>query len=218
MIPKKLHFIWIGDEAKMPEACIQTWIDRHPDYEIKIWGNADIYNLDRRWRNPYKIQDMLDKKDYAGASDIMRYEILYNEGGIYIDADSFCVKPLEDWILDCTAFTCWEQEHVRNNLLSNGFIGGVPQAEIWRLCMFEIAKRDCAEDKLAWMITGPLMLTEIYFQHMPDLTVYPSNFFMPEHHTGYTSNVTGHRFATHLWGSEIGYDNMDETMEKKNDS
>ena len=25
MIPKKLHFIWVGDEAKRPDNCIETW-------------------------------------------------------------------------------------------------------------------------------------------------------------------------------------------------
>jgi mannosyltransferase OCH1-like enzyme len=155
---------------------------------------------------------MLDKEDYAGASDVMRYEILARQGGIYIDIDSYCVKPLEDWLLDCEAFACWEQEHMRNNLVANGFIGSVPEAEIWDLCIDEIGKRDCTEQKLAWMITGPMLLSEIYFQKQPNLTVYPSHFFMPKHHTGYESKVTGHIFASHLWGSDVGYDNMNERV------
>ena len=129
-----------------------------------------------------------------------------SEGGVYIDADSYCLKHLEDWLLDCEAFACWEQEHMRNNLIANGFLGGIPGAEIWKMCIDEVAKRDCKEDKLAWQITGPLLLTDMYFQNRPNLTVYPSHFFLPEHHTGYVTNVTGHRFASHWWGSGVGYD------------
>jgi len=216
MIPKKLHFIWIGDESKMPRKCINTWIDKNPDYEVKIWGNESLNQY--VWREWDSISDMLHKNDYAGASDIMRYQILYNEGGIYIDADSYCVKPLEDWLLDCEAFALWEQEHIRNNLISNGFIGGVKVAPVWELCTEEVGRRDCKEAKLAWLITGPMMLSEIYFNKQPDLTIYPSHFFLPEHHTGHINKTTGHRFATHLWGSEIGYDTMDETMERKNEN
>jgi mannosyltransferase OCH1-like enzyme len=213
MIPKKLHFIWIGDESKMPSKCMSTWHEINPDYEFKVWGNESLN--DYVWRNWDKLSDMLHKKDYAGASDIMRYQILYEHGGIYIDADTFCVKPLEDWLLNCDAFASWEQEIVRNNLIANTIIGGVPGAETWKMCMDAVATKDCTEDKLAWMITGPMLVTDVFFKAQANLTVYPSHFFMPEHHTGYKSKVTGHHFASHLWGSGTGYDNMDDRLEQE---
>lgn len=213
MIPKKLHFIWIGDESKMPKECIHTWISHNSDYDYHIWDNNSIKDV--RWTNSKQLHEMLDKKDYAGASDIMRYEILYNHGGIYVDADSYCMKPLEDWLLECEAFACWEQEIVRNNLISNGYLGGVQEADVWRMCIEEVAKKDCTEKELAWLITGPMLLTKLFFEKHPDLTVYPSHFFIQDHHTGFKTNVTGHYFANQLWGSEIGYDNMDEVMKGK---
>jgi inositol phosphorylceramide mannosyltransferase catalytic subunit len=213
MIPKKLHFIWIGDESKKPVRCIDTWMKKNPDYEVKVWGNNQLQTVN--WKNHRQLHDMLDKKDYAGASDVMRYEILYEHGGIYIDADTFCVKPLEDWLLNCESFASWEQELVRNNLIANTIIGGVPGAQTWKLCMDAVATKDCTEEKLAWMITGPMLVTDVFFKAQANLTVYPSHFFMPEHHTGYKSKVTGHHFASHLWGSGTGYDNMDDRLEEE---
>lgn len=192
---------------------MSTWHDMNPDYEFKVWGNNELDNV--AWQNNSQLQNMLAKKDYAGASDVMRYEILYKHGGIYIDADTYCVKPLESWLLHCEAFACWEQELVRNNLIANTVIGGAPKAEVWKMCMDAVATKDCTEQKLAWMITGPALLTEVFFKGQANLTVYPSHFFMPEHHSGYVSKVTGHHFSSHLWGSDIGYETMDETMEKK---
>ena len=213
MIPKKLHFIWIGDESKKPVRCIDTWMKKNPDYEVKVWGNNQLQTVN--WKNHRQLHDMLDKKDYAGASDVMRYEILYEHGGIYIDADTFCVKPLEDWLLNCESFASWEQELVRNNLIANTIIGGVPGAQTWKLCIDAVATKDCTEEKLAWMITGPMLVTDVFFKAQANLTVYPSHFFMPEHHTGYKSKVTGHHFASHLWGSGTGYDNMDDRLEEE---
>lgn len=213
MIPKKLHFIWIGDESKKPVKCIDTWMKKNPDYEVKVWGNNQLQTVN--WNNHRQLHDMLNKKDYAGASDVMRYEILYEHGGIYIDADTFCVKPLEDWLLNCESFASWEQELVRNNLIANTIIGGVPGAQTWKLCMDAVATKDCTEEKLAWMITGPMLVTDVFFKAQANLTVYPSHFFMPEHHTGYKSKVTGHHFASHLWGSGTGYDNMDDRLEEE---
>ena len=207
MIPKILHFIWIGDQSKKPTACIDTWVKKNPDYEVRVWGNDSL--TDRSWRNPKQLYDMLTKKDYAGASDVMRYEILYEHGGVYVDADTYCVKPLEDWLLDCESFASWEQELVRNNLIANTVMGSVPGSEAMKLCIDEVATKDCTEEKLAWMITGPMLVTDVFFKKQANLTVYPSHFFMPKHHSGYVSKVTGHHFASHLWGSDIGYDNMD---------
>jgi mannosyltransferase OCH1-like enzyme len=207
MIPKIIHIIWIGDQSKKPTACIDTWIKKNPDYEVRVWGNDSL--TDRSWRNPKQLYDMLTKKDYAGASDVMRYEILYEHGGIYVDADSYCVKPLEDWLLNCEAFASWEQELVRNNLIANTVMGSAPGSEAMKLCIDEVATKDCTEKKLAWMITGPMLVTDVFFKKQANLTVYPSHFFMPKHHSGYVSKVTGHHFASHLWGSDIGYDNMD---------
>jgi mannosyltransferase OCH1-like enzyme len=214
MIPKILHFIWIGDESKIPSQCIDTWRQKNRDFKLKIWGNNDLKMVN--WKNRQQLNDMLTKKDYAGASDVMRYEILYEHGGIYIDADSYCIKPLEDWLLDCQAFACWEQELVRNNLIANTYIGGIPGAEMWKLCIEEVSRKDCTEPKLAWMITGPALVTDVFFRAQANLTVYPSHFFMRTHHSGYVSKVTGHHFADHLWGSSIGYDDMDKQIRTEN--
>jgi mannosyltransferase OCH1-like enzyme len=213
LIPKIIHIIWIGDQSKKPTKCIDTWIKKNLDYEVRVWGNNQVQGTN--WKNYRQLHDMIIKQDWAGASDVMRYEILYEHGGVYVDADTYCVKPLEDWLLNCDAFASWEQELVRNNLIANTVMGSVPGAEAMKLCIDEVATKDCTEKKLAWMITGPMLVTDVFFKKQANLTVYPSHFFMPKHHSGYQSKVTGHHFASHLWGSDIGYDNMDKIMEKK---
>lgn len=213
MIPKQIHFVWIGDAARMPIRCIETWRRRNPDYAVRVWNNQDL--LGRHWRNQAQLDQMLAKRDYAGATDIMRYEILHDEGGLALDADSYCLKSLEPWLLECDAFACWEQELVRTNLIANGYMGSVPGAEVTRFCIEEVGKRDCSRPELAWMLTGPLLLTQVYFNRQPNLTVYPSHFFIQDHHTGFRTRVTGHHFANQMWGSSIGYEAMDECLSER---
>lgn len=210
MIPKQLHFIWIGDQSKMPVRCIDTWMSRNRDYKVNIWDNNSVQRTN--WKNYRQLHDMLIKKDYAGAADVMRYEILYEHGGIYIDADTQCIKPLEDWLLDCQAFACWEQEIIRNNLIANTVMGSVPGSEAMKMCIEEVATKDCTENKLAWVITGPMLVTDVFFKRQANMTIYPSHFFMPEHHSGFVTKVTGHTFCKHLWGSGAGYDNINQQM------
>ena len=62
-------------------------------------------------------------RELNGVADIMRYEILFNEGGIALDADSLCLRPLEDWVLESAAFAAWEHEHIRPGLIAAGAMG-----------------------------------------------------------------------------------------------
>ena len=120
MIPKILHFIWVGDDARRPDNCIGTWMRHHPDWTIKIWDNASL--SENEWVNAAHMRAMFGR-ELNGVADMMRWEILYNEGGIVIDADSVCLRPLDDSLLDCDAFACWESEMARPGLIAAGYFG-----------------------------------------------------------------------------------------------
>jgi mannosyltransferase OCH1-like enzyme len=90
-IPKIIHQIWVGD-AEIPQMYLdfmETWKAFHPDWEYKLWTDDDIESFP--WKN---------KREFDGAnnpgmkSDIWRYEIVYNYGGVYVDADMECKRSL----------------------------------------------------------------------------------------------------------------------------
>ena len=57
----------------------------------------------------------------------MRYEILHEQGGVYVDADSISVRPLGNWIMAQRMFAVCESEKHRPGLIANTFIGSVPE-------------------------------------------------------------------------------------------
>lgn len=73
-----------------------------PDYEIKEW-NEDNFDINY---NDFTRQSY-DKKMYAFTSDVIRLYALYTEGGIYMDTDVLCYKPLDEFLTD-EAFTGFE--------------------------------------------------------------------------------------------------------------
>lgn len=84
MIPKKIHYVWIGDKTK-PDfvlECINTWKKYLPDYEIVEWNNERIKSI----KNNYMWEAIKNKK-WAFASDYIRLYALYHEGGLYLDTD-----------------------------------------------------------------------------------------------------------------------------------
>lgn len=95
MIPKVIHYCWFGGNP-LPESaikCINSWKKFLPDYEIKEWNesNYDVHKI------PY-IHEAYEARKYAFVSDYARYDILYNEGGLYFDTDVEVIQYLDDII------------------------------------------------------------------------------------------------------------------------
>ncbi|MFI3164497.1 MAG: glycosyltransferase [Bacillota bacterium] len=106
MIPKKIHYIWFGnnDKPKLVQKCIASWRQYCPDYEIIEWNesNFDINS------NIY-IKQAYESKKYAFASDLVRLLVVKEHGGIYLDTDVEVVKPFCD-LLGFDAFAGFEND------------------------------------------------------------------------------------------------------------
>lgn len=92
MIPKLLHYIWLG-RGKKPEVfqkCYDSWKKYLPDYEIIEW-NEDNFPIQE---HPF-VEYMYNHQLYAFASDYMRMYILYKYGGIYLDTDVELLEPFQ---------------------------------------------------------------------------------------------------------------------------
>lgn len=207
MIPRTLHFIWVGDESKRPSRCIQSWIDLHPGWKIRIWGNQDLAG--RTWFNRAHMEAMA-AREWNGVADMMRWEILFDEGGVLVDADSVCLKALPDWILECEAFACWENELIRPGLIAAGYFGTVPRNPFLAQIIDAIQRKPTVVDRMAWASVGPLHLTEVWKEAgYGNLTILPSHFFIPRHFTGVEYTGPGPVYAQQEWGSTLrSYDKL----------
>ena len=207
MIPKVFHFIWVGDESRRPDNCIQTWRDNHPDWAFRIWGNDDLAT--RPWINGRHMQAMA-RRELCGVADMMRWEILYEQGGLLFDADSVCRRPLDDSFLDCEAFACWENEIARPGLIATGYFGCEANNPLVGQIITDIQNAPTVVDRMAWESVGPRRLTETYRQQAyTPLRIYPSHYFIPTHFTGLTYRGSGPIYADQLWGSTNGsYERM----------
>ena len=155
-IPRILHVIWVGDETKRPDAAIRTWRDRHPDWTFMLWGNAELDGVP--WRSRRQMEIYRAARRWEGVADLMRYEILCRHGGVYVDADSECVRPLDDWLLTHRLFAVWESETHRPGLVANGFIGATPGHPVLRALTRKMATmhRPMRRRSL-WRSAGPFL-------------------------------------------------------------
>jgi inositol phosphorylceramide mannosyltransferase catalytic subunit len=219
-IPKKLHVIWVGDETKQPRDPIDSWKNHHPDWEFKLWNNASLDNTS--WRAKRQIDLFRASGHWEGVADLMRYEILHEHGGVYVDADSTCMHPLDDWLLAIPLFAVWENEKLAPGLVANGFIGSVARhpalkaiirvtsrmdAPVWRRT-WKIEKwaglrpRFRYVQVLPWQTVGPVFFTKQILPFCPrEAAILPSILFLPQHHTESVARESSLIYATHAWGT-----------------
>ena len=211
MIPKIIHQLWIGPKIA-PTKFMDTWRDKHPGYEYIRWSESEI---EKRGLPLSCINRINEMEEINGKADIIRWEILYHYGGIFIDADAICIEPFDDLLPDVKAFCGWENEQCREGLRATGTMAFPPKHPLVRECIEWIQNNDCSVERTglrAWMSVGPLLLTKMLnTNNYPDVTVYPSYYFLPEHFTGLQYNGHGRVFAFQEWGStKSNYESMNQ--------
>lgn len=94
MIPKIIHYVWIGDSPKsdLILRCIESWRKFLPGYQIIEWNNAKLSEIE----NKYATQAFENKK-WAFASDYIRLYALYTYGGFYFDSDLEIMSDIENF-------------------------------------------------------------------------------------------------------------------------
>lgn len=209
-IPRLLHFIWVGDDSKRPDKCIESWRQNHPEWEVRVWGNDDYNN--RKWRLKSHMQEMWGH-ELNGVADMMRYEILLEHGGIAVDADSFSLRAIPEWLLRCEAVAANENEISTPGMLACCFMGTKPGNPFFEALVSGLERdRFALRRKIlgvpykfqrAWKSVGPRYFTRIYHESRYfNLTVLPSHFFTPDTGRGhYVYNGGGPVYSYHLWSS-----------------
>jgi mannosyltransferase OCH1-like enzyme len=139
-IPPVLHLIWLGPHMFPPQSVenLRSWIAYHPDWTIKLWTDRDreppcdgIELIDVKSFHFSRLEHCFHvSNNYAEKSDILRYEILLAEGGIYLDHDTYCLASFDSLVRGYDFFCCLEAPHEpfvgANVTCWNGLIGARP--------------------------------------------------------------------------------------------
>lgn len=176
---KIIHYVWLGKKEKpaIVKSCIDSWKRKCPGFEIKEW-NEDNFNLDQN--NYLKIA--YSNKKYAFASDYIRFHVLEQYGGVYLDTDVELIKNITP--LMSSAFIGFESAELLNP-------GLIIYAEKGNLIIKEVLKYydSFQDDKIDYDLTVCKIVTEIFknyglqtngtMQDVNGFRVYPVDYFNP---------------------------------------
>ena len=203
MIPRIIHQIWIGSKPA-PTKFMDTWRDKNPEFTYMRW-NEDLI---KKHSNIFSCENRVEEmEEINGKADILRWEILYQYGGVFLDADSICIEPIDDILMKTNCFAGWEQEQVRPGLIATGTMGFPPKHPLVKQAI-EWIKRNPVSNRetgqRAWVTVGPMLLTKMYNSQetfKKEMTIFPSYTFLPIHCSGLEYNGHGKIYAFQEWGS-----------------
>jgi mannosyltransferase OCH1-like enzyme len=204
IIPKTIHQIWLG-KSKIPEAFKefqQTWIEHHmgKGWNYKLWTDEDVEELILHNREFYDATD-----NYGVKSDILRWEILYTYGGVYIDMDYECLAALDDFHYTYDFYTAVQPLDTQFVQLGAALVGSRPHHPILKHCIETI--KDDWHYKGAPTKTGPVHFTKSFYacagmDNNKDIAL-PAFYFYPlaAQATKYNKSewITQGAFAVHWW-------------------
>ena len=203
MIPKKIHYFWVGGNP-MPEknkACVTSWKKFCPDYEIIEWNESNYdFSVCAYMAQAYESRLWGFVPDYA------RLDIIYREGGIYLDTDVELLKSL-DSLLSCKAFFGFENP---SSVAPGLGFGAEPGNEILKQMRdsyhsFSFYKEDGTPN----LIPSPVYATKILTsyglkpngkrQSVHGIELFPAEYFAPLCYTDGRLKVTENTFSVHWY-------------------
>lgn len=154
-IPKVIHFIWVGPNP-FPQESVQnvySWVENHPDWTVKFWTDRKRplphAQMELHLISDFQFESLEtfynDSDNYAEKSDMLRYEILHQEGGLYVDHDVKCFKSFTPFHYNYDLFCGLEPPHkpVMSSSISvnNNIIGTMPRHPILKECIENVQER-----------------------------------------------------------------------------
>lgn len=91
IIPKVIHYCWFG--GCMPshlQKQVDSWHEKYPDYDFVCW-NKNNYDVSKNLYTQYAFEN----RKWGFVSDYARLDIIYQNGGIYLDTDVQLVGALD---------------------------------------------------------------------------------------------------------------------------
>jgi hypothetical protein len=131
VIPRIFHRIWLGPNP-MPEEYAgygESWARHHPGWEMRLWTDEDLPGLST---------PLLERaRNLVERADILRIELLKRFGGVYVDTDFECLRPIDPLLEGVGIFAA----RVNEERINNAILGSTAGHPAWDRVLATIDER-----------------------------------------------------------------------------
>ena len=204
-IPHRIFYMWCGSEKTLDvKMCLFSWQQQMPDFEI-----IELNETSKQWfdfkselKNNDWFKAVYERKMWGFVADYIRFKVLYEHGGIWLDTDVSVIKSFAP-------------------LMENGiFLGRENPKHVETAIIGAVAKHPLLEKTLdfykteIWntaIYTSPMILTKMLKEHyhlpeemndilsFQDIKIYPETYFYPLPLRGAKPKCTEDSYAIHWW-------------------
>jgi mannosyltransferase OCH1-like enzyme len=211
-IPKILHFIWLGSSIPLNcKTCIDSWIQLHPDWQVKIWTDIDCQNFNWSYAHSKKVFE--EGVTFAEKSDILRLEILYQFGGIYSDTDVLCLQAFDRLVeSSITFFSSFELNYSsphygKSFYIGTAVLGASKGSRLIKECLMRAKTAKESPNENLIKRTGPGLVSVVCEQYLKEanekILILPCSFIYPlpwkKRNESYDTFIASETLAIHLW-------------------
>lgn len=216
--------LWIGPSLSILEqTCINSFLEKGTVFILYIYNNLE--NVPQgtviRDANTVILEEEYSKYDNPSYfSNLFRYTLLYELGGIWIDMDLICIHPID-----------LSNEYIFSSELKNdeqhtnaGIIGCPPKTALMYDCKQEVQTIVHSKQTIKHGQLGPKILKKYVSKHELDHYVLPHYVFcyygFREVHSIFSAitsiDVLEDAICIHLWNNVLSKEGIDKTTPLKN--
>ena len=202
--------LWIGEKlSEMEIMCIESYIKNNCEFHLYVYNKnlvvpKNTIKLDASLilseKSIFSYSDV--KNGVSAFSNVFRYKLLYEKGGIWTDMDMICLKP---YLTD--------KKYVFSSELSNnkihvnvGYIKVPKKSRLMKLCYLNSLIKKKYNPK--WGELGPKLFKKVVEQLRLQKYIVNYKIFCPIHYTEinklFNLDIKDYKesYGIHLWNSE----------------
>jgi len=208
MIPRILHYIWLGGKPLSPlgERCLISWKKNLPNWHIRRWDETNS-----PMNHPF-VAKMMNEGKFAFASDFIRLHVLLESGGLYLDTDMELVGDVTPLLQKpCVLTFISRQNRPNKNSAALGFLASVaghPWIEELHhgYSNLRIARMNTTLATASLRKRGLQKLSndspDLPYWDLGDIRIYHSDFFYPSEEHLPVHPVLGIHHAEGSWAGQ----------------
>jgi tetratricopeptide (TPR) repeat protein len=166
-IPKRIAQFW--DSFTVPDdikTLMKTWKEMNPDYEVHYFTNRTAALFLTKYFPSPVLQAFTRCREAAQKADIFRLAWLFAIGGIYVDADDRCLKPLDELLPEGTNLFLYQEDI---GTFANDIIAATSNHSVIKTALdLAVTAINRGDLEIAWLSTGPGLITRAFVQFMLD--------------------------------------------------
>ena len=178
---------------------MKTCYDKHPTWKHMVWTEENM-------PVPFYFHDEWNlDNNHARRSDLVRLQVLINHGGVYLDTDMECIKPIDDLLTGyrfVIGTECGKPSDKNCNIkhLNNAIMASTKNSIIVGNIITEVKRRYKKLESDLWItggikhlhpldyvskLAGPTILNHFgrKFSKLDGVKIYPAEYFYPLHYS-----------------------------------